>query len=171
MKHLSFLLLGLALFMFASCGNNEKKAPVDNVEQNDSLQRIISQKDSEINDMMETFNQIQQGLQEINEAEKRVNLVKDGEGSNKRRQIIENIQALNPDAQILIVGATNPVPLLSSWTNYFNKLNKYEKQLADVYGCTYVAVPFAQTELDGHPTVAGHKYIARKIVRAIEANQ
>ena len=92
MKHLSFLLLGLALFMFASCGNNEKKAPVDNVEQNDSLQRIISQKDSEINDMMETFNQIQQGLQEINEAEKRVNLVKDGEGSNKRRQIIENIQ-------------------------------------------------------------------------------
>ena len=68
--------------MFASCGNNEKKAPVENVEQNDSLQRIISQKDSEINDMMETFNQIQQGLQEINEAEKRVNLVKDGEGSN-----------------------------------------------------------------------------------------
>ena len=66
---------------------------------------------------------------------------------------------------------SNPVPLLSSWTNYFNKLNKYEKQLADVYGCTYVAVPFAQTELDGHPTVAGHKYIARKIVRAIEANQ
>lgn len=93
------------------------------------------------------------------------------ESTSNLRQIIENIQALNPDAQILIVGATNPVPLLSSWTNYFNKLNKYEKQLADVYGCTYVAVPFAQTELDGHPTVAGHKYIARKIVRAIEANQ
>ena len=93
------------------------------------------------------------------------------ESTSNLRQIIENIQALNPDAQILIVGATNPVPLLSSWTNYFNKLNKYEKQLADVYGCTYVAVPFAQTELDGHPTVSGHKYIARKIVRAIEANQ
>ena len=93
------------------------------------------------------------------------------ESTSNLRQIIENIQALNPDAQILIVGATNPVPLLSSWSNYFNKLNKYEKQLADVYGCTYVAVPFAQTELDGHPTVSGHKYIARKIVRAIEANQ
>ena len=26
--------------MFASCGNNEKKAPVENVEQNDSLQRL-----------------------------------------------------------------------------------------------------------------------------------
>ena len=31
--------------------------------------------------------------------------------------------------------------------------------------------PFAQTELDGHPTVSGHKYIADKIVKAIEAQQ
>ena len=41
---------------------------------------------------METFNQIQEGLREINEAENRVNIVKDGEGANKRRQIVENIQ-------------------------------------------------------------------------------
>ena len=36
---------------------------------------------------------------------------------------------------------------------------------------TYVSIPFAQTELDGHPTVSGHKYIADKIVKAIEAQQ
>ena len=58
-----------------------------------------------------------------------------------------------------------------SWSNYFSKLNNYEKQLADVYGATYVSIPFAQTELDGHPTVSGHKYIADKIVKAIEAQQ
>ena len=41
---------------------------------------------------METFNQIQEGLREINEAENRVNIVKDGEGADKRKQIVENLQ-------------------------------------------------------------------------------
>ena len=92
MKNVSFLLFALALAVFASCGGNSKKQQVENFEQNDSLQKIISQKDNEINDMMETFNQIQEGLREINEAENRVNIVKDGEGANKRSQIVENIQ-------------------------------------------------------------------------------
>ena len=91
MKNVSFLLFALALAVFASCGGNQKKPQTENFEQNDSLQKIISQKDNEINDMMETFNQIQEGLREINEAENRVNIVKDGEGANKRRQIVENI--------------------------------------------------------------------------------
>ena len=93
------------------------------------------------------------------------------ESSSNLRQIVATVRELNPDAQILIIGATNPVPLLPSWSNYFSKLNNYEKQLADVYGATYVSIPFAQTELDGHPTVSGHKYIADKIVKAIEAQQ
>lgn len=93
------------------------------------------------------------------------------ESTSNLRQIVETVKELNPDAQILIIGATNPVPLLPSWSNYFNKLNSYEKQLAEVYGATYVAIPFAQTELDGHPTVSGHKYIADKIVKAIKAAQ
>ena len=92
MKNLSFLLFALAFTLFVSCGNNEKKPQTEKFEQNDSLQKIISQKDNEINEMMETFNQIQEGLREINEAENRVNIVKDGEGANKRRQIVENIQ-------------------------------------------------------------------------------
>ena len=95
MKKLSYLLLGLAMFAFASCGNNEKKPAMENLEQNDSLQKIITQKDNEINDMMETFNQIQEGLREINEAENRVSIVKDGEGTDKRRQIVENIQFIS----------------------------------------------------------------------------
>ena len=90
------------------------------------------------------------------------------ESTENLRQIVDTIKTLNPDAQILIIGATNPVPLLPSWSNYFNKLNTYEQQLADVYGATYVSIPWAQTELDGHPTVSGHKYISDKIVSAIK---
>lgn len=42
--------------------------------------------------MMGLMNEIQEGFREINEAENRVNIVKDGEGANKSQQIRENIQ-------------------------------------------------------------------------------
>lgn len=92
MKHLSILLLFVVALTLGSCGNTQPKADTADTAQNDSLQKIISQKDSEINEIMETFNQIQEGLREINEAENRVSIVKDGEGSDKRQQIVENIK-------------------------------------------------------------------------------
>lgn len=94
MKKLS-LLLGIVLLSFASCDFNSQKQPIQNIEQSDSLQKIIDQKDNEINDMMETFNQIQDGLREISEAENRVTIAKDGEGSNTRQQMLENIQFIS----------------------------------------------------------------------------
>ena len=95
MKHLSILVLGLALFALAGCKGEGKKTDLAIMEQADSLQKIISQKDNEINDMMETFNEIQEGLREINEAENRVSIVKDGEGADKHRQMVENIQFIS----------------------------------------------------------------------------
>ena len=95
MKKFKFLLFALAVVAFASCGNSDKKQSAEGVVQSDSLQRVITQKDNEINDMMETFNQIQEGLREIDEAQNRVSIVKNGEGANKRRQIIENIQFIS----------------------------------------------------------------------------
>lgn len=95
MKHLKLLVVALAAVSLAACGSREKSSDLANIEQSDSLQRIISQKDNEINDIMETFNQIQEGLREINEAENRVNIVKSGEGADKRHQIIENIQFIS----------------------------------------------------------------------------
>jgi chromosome segregation ATPase len=87
----------LVLRWVALTGCNEKKtAPnLANIEQNDSLNKIIAQRDSEINDMMGTMNQIQEGFREINEAENRVSVAKDGEGANKSQQIRENIQFIS----------------------------------------------------------------------------
>jgi chromosome segregation ATPase len=45
--------------------------------------------------MMGTLNEIQEGFREINEAENRVNVVKDGERANKAQQIRENIQFIS----------------------------------------------------------------------------
>jgi DNA repair exonuclease SbcCD ATPase subunit len=79
--------------LFAGCKQEKKKAPdLIRVEQNDSVNKLIAQKDNEINDMMGTLNQIDDGFQQINEAENRVNLEKSGEGADKSQQLKENIQ-------------------------------------------------------------------------------
>ena len=55
----------------------------------DSLRNVIEQKDNEINDLMGTFNEIQQGCDLINEAEGRVNIMKN---STERNSSVENIK-------------------------------------------------------------------------------
>ena len=82
--------------------------------------------------------------------------------------IVQEIRKLNPDAQIILIGYTNPVPLIPCWRSYFSKLNKFEKQIAKTYDLTYVAIPNTETTLDVHPTIKGHQYIANKLVNAIE---
>lgn len=95
MKKLLFLAIGLTLITFMGCKEDRKVADVAGFSQNDSLQKIIAQKDNEINDIMETFNQIVAGFKEINEAENRVSLMKDGEGANRRQQLVENVQFIS----------------------------------------------------------------------------
>ena len=84
-------------------------------------------------------------------------------------QVVAQLRALNPDAQIILVGYTNPVPLLPEWTQLFRRLNALAKNLAaQNENVTYVPVPFAMTATDAHPTVSGHKYIANRILRAVK---
>ena len=61
-------------------------------QQRDSLEQIISQKDNEINDMMTTLSDIEEGFREITEAQNRVTLAKQGEGTNTTQRIKENFQ-------------------------------------------------------------------------------
>ena len=83
-------------------------------------------------------------------------------------QVVAQLRALNPDAQIILVGYTNPVPLLPEWTQLFRRLNALAKNLAaQNENVTYVPVPFAMTATDAHPTASGHKYIANRILRAV----
>lgn len=92
----------MAFAMLVIVGCQEKKNnPVDlaSIEQNDSLQKIIAQRDNEINDMMATMNEIQEGFREINAAENRVSIAKDGEGANKAQQIRENIRFISSRMQ------------------------------------------------------------------------
>ena len=82
----------LALQLLGACTGKKSSPDLANMEQNDSLQRIIAQRDSEINDMMSTLNEIQEGLSAINQAENRLSIAREGEGANKTAQIKENIK-------------------------------------------------------------------------------
>ena len=91
MKKLFILAIGA--FAMASCNQEAvKKAEVAATQQRDSLEQIIAQKDNEINDMMTTLSDIEEGFREITEAQSRVTLAKQGEGTNTMVRIKENMQ-------------------------------------------------------------------------------
>ena len=58
----------------------------------DSLTKVNVQKDNEINDMLSTLNDIEEGFREISEAEGRVTVARRGEGANATARISENMQ-------------------------------------------------------------------------------
>lgn len=90
-----FFYVAAALMMLVATGCKEEQrsqALTAESTQIDSLEKIIDQKDNEINDMMSTLNQIQQGFREITEAENRVTIAKDGERADKAQQIRENMK-------------------------------------------------------------------------------
>lgn len=91
MRKLSIIVVLFAVIL-SSC--NEKQQKVDNEleRQRDSLNQIIAQKDSEIDDLMATFNDIEQGFREINQAQERVSLARKGEGASDTERLRENIE-------------------------------------------------------------------------------
>ncbi|MBR2776568.1 MAG: hypothetical protein IKD75_05575 [Prevotella sp.] len=84
----------------ASCNQDAlKKAEQAAIQQRDSLEQIIAQKDNEINDMMTTLSDIEEGFREITEAQNRVTLAKSGEGTNTKARIRENLQFIQSAMQ------------------------------------------------------------------------
>ena len=95
MKKTLIMAAALMMLLATSCKNERRSTLLNENAERDSLQSVIDQKDNEINDMMGTLNQIQEGFREIALAENRVSLAKDGEGANKAQQIRENIQIIS----------------------------------------------------------------------------
>ena len=89
------LFVALCLLAMVACKNEKPAQNLASISQADSLQKIIAQKDNEINDMMATLNDIQEGFRQITEAENRVTVAQAGEGADKAQQIRENIQFIS----------------------------------------------------------------------------
>lgn len=81
----------MAAGIIASCDDKAgtQQAVSDNTV--DSLIGVISQKDNELNDIMSTFNEIQDGFRQINEAEGRVNMERGNNEKAAKEDILESI--------------------------------------------------------------------------------
>ena len=90
MKKLMFF--AVCLLTMTSCDNGKSKVDIETAQRVDSLNQVIAQKDNEINDMLSTFGEIEEGFREIAEAQDRVAVAKSGEGANSKERIRENIQ-------------------------------------------------------------------------------
>lgn len=86
----------ICALLLASC-QEKKVAPVSvDTSVRDSLQSIIDSKDREMNDMMGTLNEIQEGFRLINAAEGQVAIIKDDEVAvNKTEQLRENVRNIS----------------------------------------------------------------------------
>lgn len=87
-----FCMVCCAALLMTGCKDGKNAPGQASVQQTDSLNDVIAQKDSEINEMMGTLNDIEEGFRLINEAENRVALLKNGEGTSKKQNLKENIQ-------------------------------------------------------------------------------
>ncbi len=86
------LIFGVCMLAIASCNQGPSKAELAAAQSIDSLKQIVNQKDNEINDMMSTFQEIEEGFRQISEAENRVAVAQQGEGASSKQRIRENIQ-------------------------------------------------------------------------------
>ena len=94
------MIAALCLMALTACKQKDNNAAqLAYEQQRDSLTRIIEQKDNEIDDMMATMNDIHEGFRAINEAEQRVTIAKDGEGTTAAEGIRENMEFIQNQMQ------------------------------------------------------------------------
>lgn len=138
------LLFALCLFTLASCNNGKSPSGPSDDSQKDSLQKIIEQRDNEINDMMGILNEVEEGFRLINEAENRVSVARNGEGASRKQQIRENIQFIQQrmaENRELIAKLRNQVKngsikseqLQKTIENLTKQLEEKDHQIKDLY--------------------------------------
>ncbi len=90
----------MTMSMVLSCGQkSDNSKELAFAQQRDSLETIIQQKDNEINDIMGTMNDIEEGFRAINEAEQRVSVARQIEGVSSTERIRENMQYIQQAMQ------------------------------------------------------------------------
>lgn len=94
MKKILIFMIGL-LSMTGCKQKADDAMKVAMAQQRDSLNRVIAQKDNDINDMIATLNDIEEGFRAINEAESRVNIARQGEDVNAVDRVRESMQFIS----------------------------------------------------------------------------
>lgn len=85
-------IIALCAIGIMACNQNKSKESEMLAMQRDSLNSIIAQRESEIDEIMTIVNEIEEGFERIDEAEERVGVEKFGEGVNQRARIQEDMR-------------------------------------------------------------------------------
>lgn len=88
------------ILALVGCNKQQQKSNIATDTVHDSLQQIINQKDAELNDILGTFNDIQEGFREINRVQGRVNLNGIGTEKMSKNDILENISFIQRTMQL-----------------------------------------------------------------------
>lgn len=99
------IVFAICLSAMVACNQSKKTEDLSVMQLRDSLDRVISQKDNEINDMMSTMNDIEEGFRAISAAENRVSVARKGEGASMKERIQENMafiqQTMNQNRELI----------------------------------------------------------------------
>lgn len=88
-----FAIVLLAGAAMTSCETKKEKEMVS-ISTADSLNDIIAQKENELNDMVSTLNEIQDGFRKINEAQGRISVERRQGEQNQRQAIMEDMKTI-----------------------------------------------------------------------------
>ncbi len=93
------LVLAACTLAFSACDMTGGKQDAF-VQERDSLQRIINEKDTELDDILGVFNEVQEGIRRINEAEGRVTIAEGNPESASSKSVIhENMEFIKEAMQ------------------------------------------------------------------------
>ncbi len=94
------LLFATCLLAAAACTSQKEDAARKALEmQRDSLSAVVQQKDQEINDIVSTMNDIEEGFQAINEAENRVTMAQHDEGNSNAERLRNDVRFIQQTMQ------------------------------------------------------------------------
>lgn len=106
MKRLIYIFFLLFAFtaILPSCETKKEKEleeeEVEEVTTDDSINLLIAQKENELNDMVVTFNEIQEGFNKINEAQGRVAENSEKKDERSREAILEDMNAIQQTMEL-----------------------------------------------------------------------
>ena len=101
MKKMVFLLMATFGLMSSVSGETKKqKENVVEITTSDSLQQILNQKESELNDMVSTMGEIQDGFRKINEAQGRIAEERKNGETSRKEVILKNLKDIQENIQL-----------------------------------------------------------------------
>ena len=101
MKKMVFLLMAtFGLMSIVSCETKKQKENVVEITTSDSLQQILNQKESELNDMVSTMGAIQDGFRKINEAQGRIAEERKNGETSRKEVILKNLKDIQENIQL-----------------------------------------------------------------------